>query len=121
MKVITYMCKQCFEPHIFNENVESDFLCPKCGKKMMYFGTEEIDAETKKVINRYEEQDRKDKNSSDTIIPSSTPIIKCTYCGSPNTKKITVGSKAVHTALFGIFSIGRNSKEWHCNNCNSDF
>ena len=47
--------------------------------------------------------------------------IQCPYCKSTNTKKITATSKAVHTALFGIFSMGRNSKQWHCDNCGSDF
>ena len=45
----------------------------------------------------------------------------CPYCNSINIKKITTGSKVAHTALFGIFSISRNSKQWHCNNCKSDF
>ena len=43
------------------------------------------------------------------------------YCHSKDTQKITNASKAVHTAVFGIFSMGRNSKNFHCNNCNSDF
>lgn len=30
-------------------------------------------------------------------------------------------SKVMNTALFGIFSISRNSKQWHCNNCGADF
>lgn len=49
------------------------------------------------------------------------PTVECPYCHSKNTKKITATSKAVHTALFGIFSVSRNSKQWHCNNCNSEF
>lgn len=51
----------------------------------------------------------------------STPTVTCPYCKSTNTKKISATSKAVHTAFFGIFSISRNSKQWHCNDCNSDF
>lgn len=47
--------------------------------------------------------------------------IHCPYCNSTNVKKITTTSKAVHTAIFGIFSMGRNSKQWHCNKCKSDF
>lgn len=47
--------------------------------------------------------------------------IECPYCHATNVKKITNASKAVHTAVFGIFSLGRNSKQWHCNHCNSDF
>lgn len=47
--------------------------------------------------------------------------VECPYCHATNVKKITNTSKAVHTAVFGIFSVGRNSKQWHCNHCNSDF
>ena len=47
--------------------------------------------------------------------------VECPYCHATNVKKITNTSKAVHTAMFGIFSMGRNSKNFHCNNCNSDF
>lgn len=45
---------------------------------------------------------------------------ECPYCHATN-EKITNTSKAVHTAVFGIFSMGRNSKQWHCNQCGSDF
>ncbi len=47
--------------------------------------------------------------------------VECPYCHATNVKKITNTSKAVHTALFGIFSISRNAKNYHCNQCGSDF
>lgn len=47
--------------------------------------------------------------------------VECPYCHATNVKRITNASKAVHTAIFGIFSMGRNTKNYHCNNCNSDF
>lgn len=52
---------------------------------------------------------------------SKEKSVECPYCHSKDTKKITNTSKAVHTAIFGIFSVSRNSKQWHCNSCNSDF
>lgn len=52
---------------------------------------------------------------------STKTTVECPYCHSTNTKKITNISKAVHTALFGVFSVSRNSKQWHCNKCGSDF
>lgn len=54
-------------------------------------------------------------------VESSKPVVTCPYCHSTNTKKITNASKAIHTAVFGIFSVSRNSKNYHCNNCGSDF
>ena len=47
--------------------------------------------------------------------------VECPYCHSTNVKKITKTSKVAHTAVFGLFSLSRNSKQFHCNNCNSDF
>ena len=61
------------------------------------------------------------KHNENQKFLNQNPKIICPYCKSSNTKKITTMSKAAHTALFGIFSISRNSKQWHCNNCNSDF
>lgn len=60
------------------------------------------------------------KRNKDASMPK-TPTITCPYCQSTNTRKITTLSKAAHTFLFGIFSVSRNSKQWHCNNCDSDF
>lgn len=47
--------------------------------------------------------------------------VECLYCHATNVKKISNTSKVVHTALFGIFSVSRNSKQWHCEKCGSDF
>ncbi len=48
-------------------------------------------------------------------------MISCPYCKSKNTKKISGLSKATNFAVFGLFSLSKNSKQWHCNNCDSDF
>ena len=54
--------------------------------------------------------------------PSNTvPTITCPYCKSTNTKKISGLSKAVNVGLFGIFALGKTTKQWHCNKCGSDF
>lgn len=52
---------------------------------------------------------------------SSRPNVRCHYCNSTNTKKISAPSKAGNAAIFGIFEISKNMKEWHCNNCKRDF
>lgn len=46
--------------------------------------------------------------------------VECPYCHSKNTKKITTTAKAINTAVFGIFGTKRH-KQWHCDNCKSDF
>lgn len=105
-----YECLKCDKRYAFDTSKEYSKLCPICNQEMEFWANMDCDTEL-----------AEQRKNQTPIVPSSTPTVKCTYCGSPNTKKITVGSKAVHTALFGIFSMSRNSKEWHCNNCNSDF
>ena len=85
-------------------------ICKKCGYVIETQQSDEYDKFCK------EQQAIREQN-----ISNNNPIIECPYCHSTNTKKITNTSKAVHTALFGIFSVSRNSKQWHCNQCNSDF
>lgn len=47
--------------------------------------------------------------------------VECPYCHSTNVKKISGMSKAGSVALWGVFAAGKVSKQWHCNNCKSDF
>lgn len=49
------------------------------------------------------------------------PSVECPYCHSTDTKKISGLSKAGSIALFGVFALGKTSKQWHCNQCKSDF
>ena len=52
---------------------------------------------------------------------SSSISVKCPYCNSYNTSKISTMSKAIGAGLLGVHALARNSKEWHCNSCGSDF
>ena len=45
---------------------------------------------------------------------------KCPYCKSTKVKKIGVSGRLFSTAMFGMAS-GKIGKQWHCNNCKSDF
>lgn len=46
--------------------------------------------------------------------------VTCPYCKSTNAKKISAVSRAGSILGFGLFS-KKLGKQWHCNNCNSDF
>lgn len=47
--------------------------------------------------------------------------LRCPYCKSANVKKISSMSKVGSVVIWGIFSAGKVSKNYHCNQCNSDF
>lgn len=47
--------------------------------------------------------------------------IRCPYCNSFNVRKITATKKALNSIFWGIFSIGMNMNNFHCDNCEADF
>ena len=51
----------------------------------------------------------------------SSNVPKCPTCGSTNLSKVSATSKAGSVALFGIFAMGKVSKQWHCNDCKSEW
>lgn len=63
------------------------------------------------------------KNNADSTNYSdhSTSIeVECPYCKSTNVSKVSTASRVVSTWLFGLAS-KKVGKQWHCNNCKSDF
>ena len=52
---------------------------------------------------------------------STATIVHCPFCNSINCKKISNASKVASAAAFGVFSLGKVTKTWHCNSCGSNF
>lgn len=105
-----YQCPNCGRTYTEFQNV---YYCGNCNYRL-------IKQEDIKRI-RNPELSKREYNVIGTINDPTKPTVECPYCHSTDTNKITNTSKAIHTALFGLFSIGRNSKNYHCNNCHSDF
>ena len=59
-------------------------------------------------------------NHGKAILQEQRRQVKCTYCGSTNVRKIGYISRGISTHLWGIAS-KKIAKQWHCNNCGSDF
>lgn len=87
--------------------------CPSCGRKC-YNGEKYCPVCNYYLGNVKEESNHNIKQTCNTI------TVSCPYCQQTNTTKISTTSKVVNTAIWGIFGTKRH-KEWHCNNCNSDF
>lgn len=100
-----------------NKNYEIiDYRCEKCGCEKSY----------KRFIADHTEYGQCTSCGEMTYhkmlkSPNAPPVITCPYCKSTNTKKITTASKAGSVAMWGIFALGKTTKQWHCNNCKSDF
>lgn len=66
-----------------------------------------------------QENEKRNQNKQVSASPS-TPQVTCPYCNSTNTKKLTTAKRAGSILGLGILS-KKIGKQWHCNNCNSDF
>lgn len=104
------MCPKCNQGHFFNKAEEYSTICPECNIEMRDMGSKFVDSEVEK---RKTERFQKALQNPD-------PLVYCPYCNSVNTSKISTTAKVVNTAIFGIFGTKRH-KQWHCNQCNSDF
>ena len=112
-----YKCTKCKENYFFEDGKPYSKVCPMCEIDMKFQETLDCDTElVEQVRNAPAYDPTKDPKS-----PYYIPVIECPYCHSTKTKKISTMSKVAHTAVFGLYSMGRNSKEWHCNSCGSDF
>ena len=115
IQVLTYKCDKCGFRKDFLSNQQINDKCKVCGNKMMFFNSRKYNP--KNGLNAVKNSNVKHSIDSQT---KSNPVVKCPYCHSTNTKKISTMSKAGSVALFGIFS-QKVKKQWHCNECNSDF
>lgn len=106
---IAYMCPKCHQGHFYNNSEEFSTICSKCNVEM-------VCVETKFTSTEQEEKEEAKRKR----LQQTAPTVYCPYCNSLNTSKISTASKMVNTVAFGIFGTKRH-KQWHCNNCNSDF
>lgn len=74
------------------------------------------------LYRKKEEEKRRMEYQASQIAGQQAKIekVKCPYCNSYNTSKIGVISRGVSIGLVGMAS-SKIGKQWHCNNCNSDF
>ncbi len=87
-----------------------DQYCLVCHYKLKYIdGTEIVEYPSEPTGTKYTNPQQK------------TPTITCPYCKSTDCKRISGLSKAGSVALWGIFALGKTTKQWHCNSCKSDF
>lgn len=113
-----------------NQNVPKEIFCPKCGQKVSsdykYCPTcgnniSNTILELSKIEERKSKEDSQRIHSNNKNYASQTNNKPhCPYCQSTNIKKITATSRIGSSIMFGVAS-KKIGKQWHCNNCGSDF
>lgn len=107
---VAYMCPECCQIRFFNIEEEFSTICPECNVEMSCI--------EKKVVSS--EAEKRHRERLDRAFSNPSPLVYCPYCNSIDTSKITTTSKVINTAIFGVFGTKRY-KQWHCNDCGSDF
>ena len=79
-----------------------------------------FDPELVKLRIKSDEINRKLYNQVETQIAKAPPVVECPYCHSRFTKKIGVVGRMTSFGLLG-FGSGKVGKQWHCEDCGSDF
>lgn len=117
------ICKYCSykqPPELRAEYLDAEIVdieCKKCGCKKSFLTV----SDTFDIAECVECGEETFYNDTGKMKTPKFITVKCPYCHSTNTKKISATSKVGSVALFGIFAAGKVAKEWHCNNCKSDF
>ena len=102
-----------------NNNVDiqlSDDQCPCCRVKKQHIIKDNI-KEVCSVCGYVFNQDYVKQHEE--LLPKQSQI-HCPYCNSTNVNRISSTKKAMSIIGFGILS-NKIGKQWHCNNCKSDF
>lgn len=67
-----------------------------------------------------EKHDEKMKKLAENSQKREQNTLRCPYCNSSDVQKISTLSRAVSVSVVGLAS-SKIGKQWHCNNCKSDF
>lgn len=94
---VTYMCPKCNQGHFFNSAEEFSIICPECNVEMVCVG--------KKFTSS--EQEEKENAKWERALANPAPLVNCPYCNSANVTKISITSKVVDMAVWGIFGTKR--------------
>ena len=110
-----YKCKKCNKTLYYLSNEEYSTVCKTCGQDLIFemsrpYNPKNNIRQANSMNSRSRATTQKQTQSINEYVP------KCPTCGSPNVEKISLTSKVVGGALFGLFS-SNVRKTLHCKNC----
>lgn len=121
-----FACEGCNNLFQYKQTfIMKEAYCERCGHQLIYCRSDEFNDDGMQVRSHHIDGkvvEIKPKYQSQTkpAMTSTKPIITCPYCQSTNCKKLTAISRGASFGLVG-FGSGKIGKQWHCNNCKSDF
>lgn len=114
-QVEIYKCKKCGFQSSFIPGQQIVKKCKVCGNNMELYYTRDYNPQN--GLKAIKESNNEKKNLQHF---NSTIVVECPYCHSTKTVKISGLSRAASIGFWGIFS-KKIGKQWHCEDCGSDF
>lgn len=110
-----YKCKKCNKTLYYLSNEEYSTVCKTCGQDLIFemsrpYNPKNNIRQANSMNSRSRATTQKQTQSINEYVP------KCPTCQSPDVEKISLSSKVVGGALFGLFS-SNVRKTMHCKNC----
>ena len=110
---VMYTCKKCTKNLYFRSNEEYSLVCKTCGMDLEFCNSRPYNPKNNiKQANLMNSRNLR-TTQKQTV---SKYIPKCPTCCSPDVEKISLSSKVVGGALFGLFS-SNVRKTMQCKNC----
>lgn len=113
-----YECKKCKCNKMTTNGVLDNLICKICGGELCFSYSYEHNSNN--GMRAIKNSNAKNKFISQSNNLQSTSQILCPYCQSTNISKIGTLNRVVSVGMFGLAS-KKIGKQWHCNNCKSDF
>lgn len=111
------------EPYSFFNNIflqwYQDYLREQADPGCLERERQEYERKQKALETARQVEKWKAKQQEQQDLASGKRVV-CPYCKSTNTEKIGTLNRAVSVSLIGVAS-SKLGKQWHCNNCKSDF
>lgn len=96
-----------------------DYLREQANPGILERETKEYFQKQRELQEKHKVQEMRERVQLQQDLASGKCVV-CPYCHSTNTEKIGTVSRAVSISLVGAAS-SKLGKQWHCNNCKSDF
>ena len=115
-----YNCPICKTSNNYSDVTQStgaiQRICMVCGFITTLKSTPAYEAEQK----RRRENEKMQKQEQYDKTHGNPQLIKCPYCQSTSCKKIGMLNRSISASIFGLGS-SKIGKQWHCNNCGSEW
>ncbi len=111
-----YECPKCRKWYFFDTSKEYTAICEECKCNLTFLDNVDCNTEqAEKVKNAPKYDPTQDPNSKLYI-----PVIKCPYCSSTDTSKISAMSRVVSTLIFK-YSSKKQRNQWYWNKWNNNY